>query len=238
MITTGAQLKTFITSLNAEATIGADLLDVLVDNARAIIEEERPWMVLRKTDTSKSVTTANTWETAIDLSTISDLSRILGYDDLPVLRLFDGSNRIERYYLKPFHERLEWRDVSNTCVYDENSKNLYLNGTVPFGGTLYINYLMTSTAVDLDSESAVWTVFPSRFLPVLGYYAVGIHKGGVDYDSINRQMLPTNQGVFSALKMAMEKWDDEKQLLTIQSNDPTEYPGGYPRSGAIDTRDI
>jgi len=234
MITTGAQLNTFITSLNAEATIDPTLLDVLVDNGRAILEEERPWMVLRKTNSSKTVTTANTWQTAIDLSTITDFSKLYVNSDGIAVKLFDGTDRIEYYSLVPFDQRLEYKDVSHTCVFDENSKNLYLNGTVPFSGTLYIPYIMTTTAVDLTSESAVWSPFPSRFLAILGYYAVGIYKGGIDYDSINRQMLPTNQDTLAALKSAMEKWDNDKQLAAIQSNDPSEYPGGYPRGGAVD----
>lgn len=233
MISTGTELKTFITSLNAEATIEDALVDVLVDNAKAILEEERPWMNLRKTDTSKSINTSNNWQTQIDLSTITDFSRLIVMDDSPAVRIFDGDERIEPYYLKPFDQRLEWKNVSNTCVYDENAKILYLNGTVPFSGTLYIHYASTSTPIDLSSDSAVWTVFPSRFLPLLAYYAIGIYKGGIDYDSINRQMLPTNQATLNAIKNAMEKWDNEKALATIQSNDPSEYPGGYPRSGAI-----
>ena len=230
-MTTGAQLKTFITGLNADATIDDTLLDVLVDNAKAIIEEERPWMVLRKTDSSKTVTTANTWQTAIDLSTITDFSRFHVNDDQPALRLFDGSNRIESYYLKPFTDRLDWKDASGTCVYDENAKTLYLNGVVPFSGTLYIPYISTSPAISLTSDSAVWTAFPSRFLPILGYYAIGIFKGAVDYDEINRAMLPTNAAALNALKNAMVSWDNEKALAVIQSNDPTE-DSGY-RSGAI-----
>ena len=230
MITTGAELTTFITSLNGEATIDPTLLDVLVDNARAILEEERPWAVLRKVDTSKSVTTASTYTTAVDLSTITDFSRF--YSDTPI-RLFDGDNRIEYYRLVPFDRQLEYKDVSNTACYDENSKNLYLNGTVPFNGTLYISYVSTSSAVDLTSESAVWSPFPSRFLPVLGYYAIGIYKGGVDYDSINRQMLPTNQATFTAIKEAMEEWDNAKQQDSLATNDPSDLYA-YPRTGAID----
>jgi hypothetical protein len=232
-MTTGVQLATFITGLNADATIDPTLLDVLVDNAKAVLEEERPWMVLRKTDSSKSVTTAGTWQTAIDLSTITDFSRLHVYDDAPALRLFDGNNRIQEYYLKPFEDRLAWKDVSNTCVFDENSKTLYLNASVPFDGTLYIPYVATSSAIDLTTDTAIWTPFPSRFLPILGYYAVGIFKGAVDYDDINKAMLPTNAAALAALKNAMEKWDNEKQLAAIQSNDPDEYPGGFPRSGAI-----
>jgi hypothetical protein len=223
MITTGEQLTTFITSLNAEATVDPTLLDVLVDNARTILEEERPWMVLRKTDSSKTVTTANTWQTAIGLSTITDFSRFYMNQDGVVLRLFDGTNRVHYIYLKTFDQRLEYKDVSGTCVFDENTKTLYINGVLPFSGTLHIPYVSTSPTVDLTSASPIWTNFPSRFLPVLGYYAIGIYKGAVDYDSINREMLPVNAQTLSALKNAMENWDNEKQLASIQSNDPTEY---------------
>ncbi len=229
MITTGAQLTTFMTGLNADATIDADLLDVLVDNAKAVIEEERPWAVLKKTDSSKAVSAGNTWQTAIDLSTISDFSRLYVPDRGTVLKLFDGGDRVEYYSLKPF--------VSYTCVYDENAKILYLNGTAPFAGTLWIPYIATSAAIDLASASAVWTNFPSRFLPILAYYANGIFKGAVDYDSINRQMLPSNQAAFAGLKNAMVTWDNEKQLAAVQASDPSEFPGGNPRSGAINRYD-
>lgn len=233
MISTGVQLTTFITGLNAEATIDPTLLDVLVDNGKAVLEEERPWMVLRKVDTSKSVTTANTWQTAIDLSTIADFSRF--YSDKPI-RLFDGGNRVEYYRLVPFDRQLEYKDVSYTACFDENSKMLYLNGLVPFNGTLYTSYLATSGDLDLTSSSAIWSLFPSRFLPILGFYAIGIYKGAVDYDTINKQMLPENREAFKALKNAMEAWDNEKQLNSLAYNDPTELYGGH-RDGAINRDD-
>jgi hypothetical protein len=146
----------------------------LVDTGKTILEEERPWMVLRKTNSSLSVTTANIWQTAISLASITDFANF--YSDTPIT-LFDGSNLKHYYRLVPFDRRLEYKDDSGTACYDDNSGNLYLNGLVPFNGTLYINYLITSEAVDLESETAVWTVFPSRFLPVLGFYAIGVHKG-------------------------------------------------------------
>ena len=219
---TGQELTTFVTGLNAESTIDPTLLGVLVGTAQTIIEEERPWMVLRKTNTSKSVATSSTWETAIDLSTITDFSRF--YSDQPLV-LYATDGRRQYYNLKPFDRRLEYKDVSGTACYDANSKTLYLNGVVPFAGTLYIHYVSTSTAIDVESASAVWTLFPSRFLPLIGFYATGINKGAVDYDDINRSMLPENRAVLEALKNAMEKWDNELQLVTLESNDPTDYYG-------------
>lgn len=233
MISTGAELTTFITGLNAEATIDPTLLDVLVDNARTVLEEERPWMVLRKTDTSKTVTTANTWQTAIDLSTITDFSRF--YGEYPIT-VFDTVNRRHHLRSVPWDRRLEYKDDSNCFVYNYNAKQLYINGTLPFGGPLYINYVATSTAIDLTSTSPVWNVFPARFLPVLGYYAIGIYKGAVDYDSINREMLGVNFDTLKSLKNAMEKWDNELQANDVQFNDPTD-PYGFPRLGTVNRYD-
>lgn len=227
-MTTGAELTTFITSLNAEAAVDATLLDVLVSSAKAIIEEERPWMVLRKTNTSLSLSAGA--NAAVDISSITDFSRF--YSDSPI-QLYDGSNRIEHYRLVPFDRRLEYKDVSNTVCFDEANDLLYFNGNAAFAGTLYLHYVSTSTEIDLTSTSAVWTPFPSRFLPLLGFYAIGVYKGAIDYDSINREMLPENRNVMDALKRALEKWDDERQLATLEHNDPTEMYGGGHRDGAI-----
>jgi peptidoglycan hydrolase-like protein with peptidoglycan-binding domain len=47
------------------------------------------------------------------------------------------------------------------------------------------------------------------------------------------QVGPATRAKLNALKNAMEKWYNEMSLATIQSNDPSEYPGGYPRLGAV-----
>jgi len=229
-MTTGAQLTTFITGLNAEATVDPTLLAILVQTSQAIIEEERPWMVLRKTNTALTLTTANTWQTATSLSSVTDFSR---FQEDAVITLFDGTTRKHYYRMVSRERHLEHKDDSSAFWYDANSGNIYFGGTPPFAGTLYLPYISTSTLVDPTSANAVWTLFPARFLPLIGFYAIGIYKGAVDYDSINRQMLPENRAAMDALKSAMEKWDNALQLSEIAHNDPTdEY--SYPRSGAID----
>lgn len=227
---TGQELNTFITGLNGGFSIDPTLLNSLINTAKTILEDERPWMVLRKTDTSKSVTTASTWETQIDISTIEYFSEF--YGDLPI-RLFDGNNRVEYYRQVPFDRRLEYKDVSNTFCFDENAKVIYFNGVIPFNGTLYINYKATTEDIDVDSATDQWTVFPSRYIRLLGFYSIGIHQGAVDYDEITARQSPNNMVVMMALKRAMEKWDDERQLASLNFNDPTDN-FAYPRSGAID----
>lgn len=221
----GVSLSEFITGLNGGASIDATLLDVLVSTAKSVLEGERPWMVLRKTDTSKSATTSDTWQTAIDLSTITDFSEF--YSDTPVV-LFDGSNARSYYRMVPWDRRLDYKDASDTCVYNANTKQLYLNGTVSVNGTLYIAYKSTSTEIDLTSDTAIWSLFPLRFAPLLGYLATEFHKGAVDYDDITKNMLPAHRAIYTILKQSMIDWDNALQQSSIEWNDPTGDGRNYP----------
>jgi hypothetical protein len=119
---TGTELQVFATEINGGATISDTLLFQYINKAKAIVEQMRPWMVLRKTDTSKSVTAGNTWQTAIDLSGITDLSRFYETESSASIKLFDGNNRIEEYRQAPWNERLYYKDVPNTFVFDEANK--------------------------------------------------------------------------------------------------------------------
>ena len=88
---TGPQLETFCEELNGGDAIGATLLFQLINISKAMVEQRRPWMALRYTDTSKTVTAStNAWNTAIDISTIARFSRF--YGAAPV-KVFDNDNR-------------------------------------------------------------------------------------------------------------------------------------------------
>ena len=230
MISTGVHLRDFVEGLNGGAAIDTTLLDVLVSTAKSIIEGERAWMVLRKVDTSKSVTLSNTWQTAIDLSSIADFSEF--YGDTPVV-LFDGTNLVSYYRIVPWERRLEYKNAGDTCVYDAGNKILYLNDVPSFAGTLYLYYKETSTEIDLASESTVWAKFPSRFLPLLGYLATEIHKGAVDYDDVTKNMLPAHRAVYTLLHNALVSWDDALQGADVTWNDPTGSRGDYPMGARI-----
>lgn len=229
MMNKGTELETFITGLNGDATIDTTLMDVLVSTALTILEEERPWMARRKLDTSLSLTTANTWQTAQSLAGITDFSK---FNDDAVITLYASNGSLHYYYQIPADRRLEFKDDNSAFWYDVNSGNVYFGGTPPFAGTLYIPYISTSPAIDLESATVITDPFLKRALPVLGFYAIGIHKGAIDYDAINKLMLPSNQAALTAAKSAMEKWDDAQQLSEVRHNDPTDNHG--PRAGHVD----
>ena len=230
----GTELYNLITLLNGDMEIDQTLAENLVETGKTIIEEERDWMVLRKTDSSKSVTTANTWETEIDLSSIPNFSKF--YGDYPI-KLFDGDNKIEEYSQVPFDKRLFNKDNPNTFCFDENSKKLYLNGIVPFSGTLWIDHVVETEEIDLASDENVWTEFKGRFVRILAFYAVGIHKGAIDFDNVVKYMLPEHKATLISLKNAMMKWDDDKQSSIIAVSDPTERYGSGHYDRHVNTTD-
>ena len=130
----------------------------------------------------------------------------------------------------PWHQRLEYRNTPGTFVYDEAAKYLYLNGTVQFAGTLYIDHIKDGPEIT-DDDSSSW-IFPSWAHPLLGFYAVAINKGGVDYDDINARMAPDNRAQATAILKLLDGWDNDKQLQAQQNIDPYQS-GDEWRPGAI-----
>lgn len=129
------------------------------------------------------------------------------------------------------HERLRYLLDPSSFVYDEANKTLYLNGTPSLAGTLYISHVKDSP--DIENDDASQWVFPSWSHPLLGLYAVAMHKGGVDYDDVNARMSPENRAQANEILKMLEAWDNEKQLQASQNTDPYQ-PSSDWKPGAID----
>lgn len=222
----GSELSTLVDELNGGSPIGDTLKFQLINAYKNKLELVRPWMVLRATDTSKSVTTANTWQTEIDLSTIAWFSRFVG--DWPV-KLFNNG-QIHRYRQVPMKDRLEYSGASDTFVYIPGTKKLYLNGSVPFAGTLYIHHIALSAPLSEGSSASVWP-FPGDAHALLAHGAVAIHKGGVDYDEVNARQLVMNNAEAMNMLRAIEKWDSDLQLGEIDQYDP--YDSSGPQANRV-----
>ncbi len=244
---TPEELKNLCTAVNGGATIDDDLLESLINQGRTILYSERDWLFLRKTNTAISVT-ANTdsWNTAVSLASITDFLRFfntdLGQRSYSIALYDSATDRIEYFRQVPFSKRLEYKKVPNTFVYDRANNRIYFNSDIPYSGVLYINYIQNPTQIDIittganlttDMETAGTMPCPAVYHPILAYYAVGMNKGAVDYDSINREMLPNNQAILNSLKNAMEKWDTNLQLDEQMGTDPTGGDSDVHVSGRV-----
>lgn len=227
---TPEELATLCTGINGGAPIDAELLQSLVMQGRTILFSERDWIFLRRTDTTISVTTnLDSWNTPISISSITDFLRFyntdLGQQSYSIALHDEATDRTEYFRQVPWSKRLEYKKVPNTFVHDMAGKKVYFNGQIPFAGVLHINLIMNPVEIDITLETSMETdgsmPCPKIYHPILAYYAVGINKGAIDYDSINREMLPNNQAVLGSLKNAMEKWDTNLQLDEQMGTDPT-----------------
>ena len=228
---TGTELETLATEVNGGDPIGSTLLFQLLNIARQTVEKRRPWMFLRRTDTSKTVSASSqsAWQTGIDLSTITEFARFYDSDVAPI-RLFDGRQTYVDYWLRPFEDRLRYIQTPNTACYDEATKTLYLNGNIPFAGTLYINHIIDSGDVS-DDDGSSWA-FPSYAHPLLAFMAVAVNKGGIDFDDIHARMAPDNRAVAQSIMTMLETEDTAKQVSAIRNTDPYNEDDGF-RPGAI-----
>jgi hypothetical protein len=56
---------------------------------------------------------------------------------------------------------------------------------------------------------------------LLPIFAVGIHKGGIDFDDINARMAADNRALAELTIKQLENWDNELQLTEVEAHDPT-----------------
>lgn len=229
----GTELETLATEVNGGDPIGSTLLFQLIGIAKAIVEQRRPWVLLRKTNTAITVsaTSQSAWNTPISLTAITDFSRFYDNQKSAPIKLFDGNQTVAQYWLVPFEDRLNHIQSPFTASYDEANQNLYLHGSIPFSGTLHINYIRNSPTITND-DSSTW-VFPSWSHALLAFMAVAMNKGGIDFDDIHARMAPDNRAVAQSIMSQLENLDNEKQLTMNRSSDPyNDNQGGF-RSGAI-----
>ena len=218
---TGEEFETSVQEINGGDPIGRTLLFQYLNLAKAMVEGLRPWMILRSTDTSKTVSASSgsAWQTGISLADIARFNRFYADSDTPPIQLFDGSNRIEDYWPRPFNQRLRWRDTAGTFVFDEATKTLYLNGPVSFSGSLWINLILNSEDLSIDSLATAWP-FPSYAHQILAHMAVAMNKGAVDFDEINRMMTGEHRAIVAGALSRLESWDSEKALAVVDATRP------------------
>lgn len=181
----------------AETILDGDTIDDVffynvLNSAKDQIEDSRPWMFLRKLDTSASAVAG----TPITLPT----------DWRMTWKLYVGQDQL--YTQIPFDQQHLYRNEGHRFVVDVASGTYTLLGTISGGSSVYHYYIKTTD----DITSATSPVWPARFHPILAYYVAGYTQMGVDSDDLFARMAPENKIQAQALLSAMERWDSNLQL--------------------------
>jgi hypothetical protein len=227
---TGAQLYSLLTFLLGGEQIDEDSFYQLLDICRGNREMMRPWCVLKKVDTTQTMSPSDTFRTAKTLP--EDFRRTLDQNTMqPYDPTAGTTGDVYDYYAEvPFEEQLNYKDA-NAFFIDYANNLFYVCGTCSKQLTIYFFYIADYGPI---TSSTSWLKFPGLFAPILAFDVAVMYKGGVDYDAINARMAEYNGMDAKKIEQAMEKWDNQlalSQRRGINYSDSTSR--GY-RSGAID----
>lgn len=226
---TQAELYAFTNSITGE-TLDPDQFNFYLDLAQAAWEDDRPWMWLRKKDSSQSASPTNTFQTAIPLAT--DFRK--WYSEFPIKLV--GTSNIDarlRYKEIPLDSQFEFKNANGKFYVDYAGGNLYLCGIVDQAYTVNQFYIKTTTLVSADPANT-W-VFPVRYHKFLGLMASIYFKRGFDFDLTN--VAQADQHAAMALGMLNQgrEWDDDLQRGAIEGlGDNQDMQNGAPwQSGTV-----
>lgn len=210
---TGSELYTFTTDLLSGESISETLFYNLLNTARVIREDERPWQVLMAVDNSLEYTTQDDYDTAKDLpSNFVKFVRRTENQPQIILEEKSNANNTHEVLVIPNSQKRMYKKSNDYASIDMKNKKLYFLGTNnSINYKVYLNYIYRPEDIESTTE---WD-FPSEYHKILAYDVVAMYRGGVDYDDPNAQLCAYDRIIANQLLQAMYSWDDELALTNL-----------------------
>lgn len=200
---TGQELLDFLNNL-LDDSIDQDFGLELLNNAKNIIEMDRPWRMLLKEDSS------NTFSSSDDYLTSKSLPSDFLYDVRVLLGKEDEDSYIELEPI-PFERRREYANTGGKYCIDFANSVMYICDSVSETYTIYLYYIYQTSDITLTTEP----VWPERFHKLVAFLAAELYKAGVDFDDVNvNQALAHNKQAI-LLFNAMKYWDNKLKLRAM-----------------------
>ncbi|MDI6820932.1 MAG: hypothetical protein QMD65_02010 [Patescibacteria group bacterium] len=190
------------------------LFGSFLDVAQMNIEDIRPWVWLRATNSAQTAGASNTFTTAKALA--SDFSRF--YDDDSSIVLVDSNNNPIHLRQIPIAQKFAYKNDSGVFYVDYSNSYLYICGTLTKTYAIYQNYIKIAALVSADNSNS-W-IFPSRFHKVLALLVAVYYKLGVDYDIVSNAQADAQASQANAILNLMTRWDSNLQNSMTRGIDP------------------
>ena len=198
MFLNGAELLTQTTEIMGGNEPNNTLFYQLVNMFARIIEGMRPWVKLRKVDSSVTITSSNTIDTAKDLP--SDFRKPYNMK-MPngskgSLFLKGSGGDYIHLELKPLTQRELYRNMNGYWFFDTRLLKFYVSGTFTGTYTVYLSYIHNPTAIAAGTE---WVLGGDQEQDtILSMLVAEAIKSGIDYDEINARQATANNKVAQA----------------------------------------
>ena len=189
------------------------LFYTLLNMVQGIRENQRPWMILKKEDTSNTILATNSSAFLTPYPLPADFRKF--YSPKRSIQLADTTNIVRQWYVQiPKHRKLECKDDNTKFYVDFTSTpyNFYLCGIVNQQYTAHVYYQYKSPLVTATTS---W-VFPSEYHPILAYGVCALIKAGIDSDVVNASQAISNNGTSALIFAQMVEWDDSLAVDSIE----------------------
>ncbi len=208
----GEELKTlntgFLSGTEMEETLFYQLLNMVKD----MFEASRDWMILRSFDSTITFTASDDYTGTKTLP--SRFLRVYTPVDGSTgeqtgVYIVDSSGR--KNALKPikFASRFDYKDVDGYYYLDIKNNKIGRTGTLE--GTLHLFFLQGTAEIE---ATTTWE-FPTWVHPRLAVDVAIMHKGGIDWDTVNANQVPYNQKLISDIESRVIQWDTNLQLSEL-----------------------
>ena len=205
MINAG-EIKDFVNdSLLDGRTMDDTTFLTMANLAKAKIEENRPWVMLRAEDSSGSVTGANTWETTHSLPTRFSQPYPVkrATEEYSPLILVSGQNTKIVTEIQ-WAQRLENQNNSGRFAVDYANDQYIITGSVDKAYTPYWSFIQYTD--DFIDDADTWGNFPTRFYPLIAYL-VAIMEKAADYDEVNLANIKIYSPEAATILSSMYMWN-------------------------------
>jgi hypothetical protein len=210
---TRVQLKELTTDLLDGFNLGDGIFNSLLDIAQSIIENKRPWMILRAQDTTQQVSSSDNFETQKSLP--ADFRK--WYSRAPIVLLDSNQEPVAHLREIPINLKNRYKHDNGKFYVNYRTKKLFICGKQTQTFTIQQNYILRTTAVSADNNN-IWD-FPQDFHSILAMWVAVIHREGIDYDPISANNASGITRQIQEIWAAMTDWDNDLQQGTVEGRD-------------------
>lgn len=220
------QIKAFVVELLDGFEMPETLFTRFLDIAQMYWEGQRPWVLLRAEDTTQTVTTANTYETAKTLPT--DFRK--WYTRFPIVLTDAQGNPQSRLVEIPINLKSQYRTDPSRFYCNYATQELFICGAPGSSLTVRQYYIRRGTRISAAAANTWDLDVNDEYTTILGLSVAVYHKLGVDYDIINNAQADANASLARQIFNIMTDWDAE--LAESGLNGQTYGTGGGGHFGA------
>ena len=204
----------------------------LLNVARIRREMMRPFMALRKVDTSNTIVAVS--NNPLVLGTAYSLPSDFLFLSKDGTMTFYNNNQIWQDYSEvPLDMYVSYLQISNTFTINYGTQKFYVLGTVDQQYTAYIPY--QANLGDITATTS-WLNIPTTFQPILSFDVAVMYRMGQSYDDINARNADRNNIDAETLFNAMCTWDNNLQRSSVTRLDyPTAAESVTFRNRSINT---